>query len=95
MDFSIRFDEEKNQLLQATRGVSFEEILRHIKDGDLLAEIKHPSSHRSNQRIYVVEIEGYGYVVPFVINQQDREIFLKTIYPSGEFTKLYLRKGER
>jgi hypothetical protein len=94
MDFSIRFDEEKNQLLQATRGVSFEEILRHIKDGDLLAEIKHPSPSRSNQRIYVVKIDDYAYAVPYVINQHAQEIFLKTIYPSGEFTKLYLRKGE-
>lgn len=95
MDFSIRFDEEKNQLLQVTRGVSFEEVLRHIRDGDLLDDRKHPSPSRSNQRIYVVKIGNYAYVVPYVINQLNHEIFLKTIYPSSAFTKLYLRKGER
>lgn len=32
----IRFNEEKNQLLKATRGIGFEEILDSIENGHLL-----------------------------------------------------------
>lgn len=94
MDFSFRFDEEKNQMLKATRGVGFDDVLQHIRNGYLLGERKHPSPSRANQRIYIVRIGNYAYVVPFVINQNMQEIFLKTVYPNSKFTKLYLQQGE-
>lgn len=93
MAFSIRFNEEKNQILKATRGIGYEEVLQRIRDGGLLAVKKHPGHSRANQRIYIVEIEGYAYVVPCVINRLKKEIFLKTIYPSRKYTKQLLNEG--
>lgn len=58
-----------------------------IEDGDvidILDNARYPS-----QRIFVLEIDGYVYLVPFVENET--EIFLKTIIPSGKFTKKYLK----
>ena len=94
MTFSIKFNEEKNQLLKVTRGVSFEDILEALKEEKLLADITHPSQKRPNQRLYVVEIKGYAYVVPYVFDTKKQEIFLKTIYPSRALTKIYLKGGK-
>ena len=93
MAFSIRFSEEKNQLLKATRGVGFDEVILHLSSGGLLADKEHISQKRTHQRIYVIKIEKYVYVVPYVVNTQSNEIFLKTIYPSRKFTKQYFKKG--
>lgn len=94
MDFKLRFNEEKNQLLKVTRSISFEEVIDVLEKDGLLADIAHPSLRRVNQRVYVVRIGDYAYVIPYVIDHNKREIFLKTIYPSSKFTKLYLGKGE-
>lgn len=93
MAFSIRYSEEINQLLKATRGISFEEIRNAIESGNLLADIAHPSLKRSHQRIFVVRVQKYVYAVPYVINNNEQYVFLKTVYPSRALTKLY-EKGE-
>jgi hypothetical protein len=93
MDFRVRFNEEKNQLLRATRNISFEGIVDALEGDDLLVDIAHPSQKRASQRMYVVRIESYAYAVPYVIDLRRNEVFLKTIYPSRIFTQLYLRKG--
>lgn len=87
MAFTINFSEEKNQLLKATRGIGFDEVIQHLKDGDLLADKIHVAKGRSHQRLYVVKVGDYAYVIPYVINLQSREIYLKTVYPSRRFTK--------
>ena len=51
---------------------------------DVLDNINYP-----NQKIFVLEIDNYVYLVPFVENED--EIFLKTIIPSRKFTKKYLK----
>jgi len=94
MAFSIHFNEEKNQLLRATRGIAFEEIIDSIQGSGLLADIVHLSKQRPNQRVYVVRIQNYAYAVPYVINVQKKEIFLKTIYPSRALTKKYVQEGD-
>ncbi len=94
MAFSIRFSEEKNQILMATRGVNFETAILHVRNGNVLDEKHHHSKHRPNQRLYIIRIEKYVYVVPYVINPKKNEIFLKTMYPSRELTKQYSKKGE-
>jgi hypothetical protein len=91
MAFDINFNEEKNQLLKATRGVGFIEIINAMSQGDLLAEIAHPRIRRLNKRLYVVKIKKYAYAVPYVINTQKNEIFLKTVYPSSALTKKYIK----
>jgi uncharacterized DUF497 family protein len=93
MAYSINFSEEKNQLLQATRGVCFDDIVSAIEDGKLLADKQHPNQKFKHQRIYVVSIGNYVYAVPYVINKQKKKIFLKTMYPSRVLTKKYLKGG--
>lgn len=80
---------EKNESLISERGISFEEVVFYIENGCLLDEIAHPNSQDySHQRIFIVAIEDYAYLVPYV--EDGEEIFLKTIIPSRKFTKLYL-----
>ena len=83
---------EKNETLKAERGVSFEVAVFHIERGDLLAVLEHPNQSRyPGQRIFVVNIEGYAYLVPFV--ESEDEVFLKTVIPSRKATDTYLRRG--
>ncbi|WP_347273616.1 BrnT family toxin [Candidatus Kuenenia sp.] len=80
---------EKNEQLISERGISFEEVVFYIENGGLLDEIAHPNSQDySHQRIFIVAIENYVYLVPYVENEE--EIFLKTIIPSKKFTKIYI-----
>ena len=80
---------EKNEQLIVDRGISFEEIVFYIENEGLLDEIAHPNMQNySHQRIFVVAVDSYVYLVPYV--ESDDEIFLKTIIPSRKFTKLYL-----
>lgn len=84
---------EKNELLIVDRGASFEEVVFYIENGGLLDEIAHPNSqNHSHQRIFVVALGSYVYLIPYVENED--EIFLKTIIPSRKFTKIYLGDDE-
>lgn len=83
----------KNEALISDRGISFEEIVFYIENDGLLDEISHPNSQDySHQRIFVVAVESYVYLVPYV--ESGDEIFLKTIIPSRKFTKIYLGDSE-
>ncbi len=85
----IRWNEEKNELLKRERGVGFEEVLIAMDNRNLLDVLKHSDPKKyPNQRIFVVNIGQYVYLVPFV--ETDKEIFLKTIIPSRKATKIYL-----
>jgi len=82
---------EKNQQLQRDRGISFEEIVATIEASGLLDELVHPNQTRyARQRLLVVALSGYAYVVPCVVQEDD--YFLKTIYASRKATRDYLRK---
>jgi uncharacterized DUF497 family protein len=84
------WNEEKNEWLKRVRGISFEEIVFHISEGDLLDVLEHPNRERyPEQKIFVVDVEDYAVVVPFVENEG--WIFLKTIIPSRKLTRQYLR----
>lgn len=84
---------EKSEKLRRERGVGFEEVVYHIQGGDLLAVVEHPDPRRfGRQRILVVRIDDYVYLVPFV---EDREgVFLKTIIPSRKATRRFLGPKE-
>ena len=84
---------EKNEQLKRERGVSFEDVVFHIEAGDEVDFFKHPNQKRyPGQKISVVLIEGYAYLVPFV--ESEDEIFLKTIIPSRKATKQYLGESD-
>ena len=87
------WNEEKNELLQTERGISFEEIVLYIEKGFLLDVLEHPHPEKyPDQRIFVVQVEEYVYLVPFV--ESEDEVFLKTIIPSRQATKWYLKGDE-
>jgi len=84
---------EKNSSLIQERGISFEEIVFHIENGDVLDLLEHPNRGRyPNQRVFVVNVEGYAYLVPFV--EDECEVFLKTVIPSRKATRDYLGGSE-
>ena len=86
----LNWDREKNEILKIERGISFEEVALLIESGHILGIKENPS--RPNQKIYILEINNYAFIVPFV--EKDNEIFLKTVFPSRKYTKLYDLKGE-
>ena len=91
-----RFDwsTEKNQQLLEQRGISFERVVSAVEQGGLLDVLQHPSLDRyPGQSIYVVDIEDYVYLVPFV-TEQDGTRFLKTIIPSRKATRDYLGRKQ-
>jgi len=86
---SYAWNAEKNDLLKKERSISFEDVVLNIQLGNELDIYDHPNQKRySGQKISVVLIEGYAYLVPFV--EKEDEIFLKTIIPSRKATKQYL-----
>ena len=85
----LNWDPEKNEILKKVRGMSFEEIAYLIESGQILGIEENPG--RSNQKMYVLEIENYAVIVLFV--EKDDEIFLKTAFPSRKYTKRYGLRG--
>ena len=82
------WDATKNEKLIAGRGISFEKAVFAIENGKLLDTVDHPNTTRyKHQRMFVIEYEGYVYLVPFV--QNNEAIFLKTIIPSRKAARKY------
>jgi len=89
----INWNSTKNCQLIAERGVSFEDIVFCIQQGGLLDDLEHPNSDKyPGQRIFVVNIDDYVHLVPYVENR--KEIFLKTVIPSRKATKQYLGEDQ-
>ncbi len=81
----IKWSLLKSERLKRTRGASFEEIIK----GKLVDVMRHPK--KDNQQIMLFEYKGYIWVVPFI--DTGDQIFLKTLYPSRKYTKMYKRRG--
>ncbi|MGR3177625.1 MAG: DUF4258 domain-containing protein [Candidatus Anammoxibacter sp.] len=86
----ISWNPEKNELLKLERGICFEEITYNIESGKIL-DVEENSGYL-NQKMYILEIDNYAIVVPFV--ETEDEIFLKTAFPSRKYTKQFGLKGE-
>ena len=92
MEASFDWSTEKNRQLIEQRGVSFENVIAAIEQGGLMDVLEHPNQTRyPGQLIYVVDIDAYVYLVPFVM-QADGTRFLKTIIPSRKATREYGRR---
>jgi uncharacterized DUF497 family protein len=82
---------DKNKQLKVERDVSFEEVVISIEDGKLIDILEHSNKVKyGNQKIFVIELNNYVYLVPFV--EEEEYIFLKTIIPSRKATKKYLKR---
>lgn len=83
---------EKNRHLAKQRGVSFERVISAIERGCLVDVLEHPNQERyPGQMIYVVEVDRYLYLVPFVVAEDGTRI-LKTIIPSRKAMRDYRRR---
>ena len=86
----FNWNSEKNEMLKRKRGLSFEEITLMIESGQILSVEENPN--RPDQKIYILEIDNYAVVVPFV--ERENEIFLKTAFPSRKYSKRFGLKEE-
>ena len=93
----LHWDDAKNLKLKLERAVSFEDVQTAIEENNILEDKLHPNQKRyPNQKMMVVEINNYAYLVPYVENG-DR-LFLKTIIPSRKATRDHvkqLKKGDK
>ena len=87
----FRWNHDKNETLKSERSISFEEITLAIEANGLLDILQHPNFEKyPNQFIFVVALDRYAYLVPFV--EELDYYFLKTVIPSRKATKDYLFK---
>ncbi len=82
--YTISWNPTKNDRLKRIRGVSFEEIFK----GELLDMCENPS--HSDQQILIFDYLGFIWAVPCVI--QGQGIFLKTLYRSRKYQKIYKKR---
>jgi uncharacterized DUF497 family protein len=86
---SINWSTEKSVILKESRGICFEDVVFYIERGDILDDYRHPNQQAyPGQRIMVIGIVNYAYIVPYVENEE--ELFLKTIIPSRKATQRYI-----
>ena len=70
----FNWSEEKNKTLKKERGLSFEEIVFAILNDQLLDILEHPNKKLyAGQKLYVVALNDYAYIVPFV-EREDEQI---------------------
>ena len=86
------WNKDKNQQLKMRYGICFNEIVPLLnKADDVLAVVPHPNQLKyPNQKMFIIEIDRYAYLVPFV--EDNEKYFLKTIIPSRKATKKYIIK---
>lgn len=80
---------ERLRLDKSRGGITFDDCENALSEGKILNDIPNPSPAYTRQRMFIIDINNYAYVVPYV--KSKNEIFLKTIYPSRKYTKMYLR----
>lgn len=88
---NYEYGAEKNKKLLEERGISFEDIITILEINGALEVIDHPNKAKyPKQKIYVVDVGGYAYLVPF--ERQGETAILKTIFPSRKMTRLLKSK---
>ena len=71
------------------RNVGFEECVHALENGKMIVDIPNPSPQFPHQRIFIIDINNYAHVVPYLPG--DDYVFLKTVFPSRKYTALYLK----
>jgi len=81
----------KNRKLIRSRGISFEDVIIALEQGNLIDVVEHQNKKKyPDQYIIIFEVYDYVYCVPCI---QDREVFfLKTIFPDRKRNKKYKKK---
>jgi hypothetical protein len=95
MDVEFDYSTEKSAILLKERGIGFDTIIHYINNGHLIDTIQHHHKEKyGHQYFYAVDVEGYIYLVPFVVKDENK-VFLKTIFPSRKHTKQYVKNFEK
>ncbi len=90
----FRWSEEKNALLKQDRGIGFEEVVTALYEKKILHIANHPNQEKyPGQKILIVEIDGYAFIVPYVVEKHG--VFLKTIIPSRKATKKHISDNKQ
>ena len=87
----IIWDQKKNEWLSLNRLITFEEIADRILNNEFIDILENPN--KDNQQYFIMEINDYTWVIPFLIDNEDR-IVLKTAFPSRKFHKKYGEQDE-
>lgn len=88
----FRWDPIKTEQLRQRHGLGFEQVVVAIESGGLLGTMAHPNPARyPRQKIMVVRVDAYAFLVPFVDDED--HIFLKTIIPSSKATRDFIDKA--
>lgn len=82
--YTVDWNPTKSARLKRIRGASFEELFQ----GELLDICKNPA--HENQRMLIIDYLGFIWAVPCVIEGQ--EMFLKTLYRSRKYQKIYRKR---
>ena len=86
------FSPEKNLALIEERNISFDEVIAAIENDQIMDIVEHPNQQKyGNQKMYVIWVKEYVYLVPFVIDTNG-DIFLKTIIPSRKAKRKYIQE---
>ena len=71
--------------------MSFEDITVAVEAGGLLEIVPHQNPAKyPRQKVMVVEVAGYAFLVPFI--EEEDHFFLKTIIPSSGAARLSTRR---
>ena len=92
----FEWNKTKSEWLKNERNISFEEIAIALSEIKRVPAFKHPNQGKDpGQKVFLVNIKGYAYMVPFV--EDTEKIFLKTIFRSRKATRKYLnaQQGEK
>lgn len=90
MNFDYNLEKDKH--LKELRGIGFIEVIKAVKNKQVIVDIEHFNKIKyPNQRILVVRVNDYVYAVPYVFDRKRKVKFLKTIYANRKLTKIYIK----
>lgn len=88
----IRFNQVKNTKLKLTRGIGFDEVAKIIKSKIFLDLIDNPNQKKyRNQKLFLIQIEGSVFVVPFV-EEKDYIFFKNSLSKSKIYKEIFNQK---
>jgi hypothetical protein len=86
----IIYDENKARYLKIMRNINIDEIVDIILEKKYLDIMEHPK--KENQEIFIILYNDYIHAVPFVVDEDDN--IIKTVFPSRNFQKKYVKEKE-
>jgi len=92
----MKFDwnDDKNELLKATRGISFEEVVEAISN-DKLLDVLAGTEKYPHQRRFVLNIKNYACIAPFYYDEDSDTCHLITIMRDRKFKYLIEKNHEQ